>query len=91
MGWRQRRVIGMILGEALILSAAGAVVGVTAAVLVVWWLSTLPITSGFVQGDLPPVVLLYGLLTAFLVAVVGGVWPAWRAARCLPSEALRHE
>jgi putative ABC transport system permease protein len=91
IGWRMRRVVYMILGEAILLSLAATAVGMIAAVGVLWGLARLPQTSGFISGELAPIVLLEGLVVTILVAVIGGGYPAYRAARWLPTEALRHE
>lgn len=91
IGWKMRRVVAMVLGEALILSLAATVVGSLAAAVILGWLARLPQTSGFMTGHLAPVVLLEGLAMTLVVALAGGVYPAYRAARWMPSEALRHE
>jgi putative ABC transport system permease protein len=91
VGWRKLRVVRMVLGEALLLSLAGAALGVGVAVLAVRVLSRLPQTSGFISGDLAASVLVEGLLLTLLVTLIGGGYPALRAARLLPTEALRHE
>jgi len=91
MGWKKSRVVRMILGEALLLSSIGAVLGCLGAIGLIRWLSMLAVTNSFVQGDVPPITLLYGVVTALVVALIGGAWPAWQAAQLLPTEALRHE
>jgi len=91
IGWRKRRVVYMVLGEALILSVAAMAVGTVVAFVVIRWLATLPETSGFVSGRLAPVVVLEALAMTVVLALTGGSYPAYRAARWLPSEALRHE
>ena len=91
VGWSRVRLLGMVLGEALLLSLTGAAVGIGAARLVVGWLAGVPQTSGFVSGGLSPVVIAEGLGLTLLMAMIGGVWPAYRAAGLQPTEALRHE
>jgi putative ABC transport system permease protein len=91
LGWVQGRVLGMVLGETLLLSLTGAAVGIAAAMLVVRWLAGLPQTSGFVSGEVSPVVIAEGLGLTLLMSLIGGVGPAYRAAGLQPTEALRHE
>ena len=91
LGWVRARVLGMVLGEALLLSLTGAAVGIGAAMLVIRWLAGLPQTSGFVSGAVSPVVIAEGLGLTLLMSLIGGVGPAYRAAGLQPTEALRHE
>jgi putative ABC transport system permease protein len=91
IGWRKSRVIRMVLGESLLLSVAGTVLGTLGAVALTHWLSTFSAVNGYIEGTIAPPVLLEGFLIALLVGLVGGLYPAYRAARLLPTEALRHE
>jgi putative ABC transport system permease protein len=91
LGWVRARVLGMVLGEALLLSLIGATAGIAAAMLVVKWLAGVPQTSGFVSGNISPVVIAEGVGLTLLMSLIGGVGPACRAARLEPTEALRHE
>jgi putative ABC transport system permease protein len=91
IGWRKSRVVRMIVGESLLISIAGAVVGVLAATGLTRWLSSLPAASNFLEGYIAPVVFAKGFLLALLVGLIGGLYPAFRAARLLPAEGLRHE
>jgi putative ABC transport system permease protein len=91
LGWVRARVLGMVLGEALLLSLTGAAVGIGAAMLVIQWLAGVPQTSGFVSGGLSPVVVAEGLGLTLLMSLVGGLGPAYRAACLQPTEAIRHE
>ena len=91
IGWRRSRIVRMILGEALLLSLTGAALGTLGAVGLTRWLSTFPQVSGFVAGRIYPAVVGQGFLMALLVGLLGGFYPAVRAARLLPTEALRHD
>lgn len=91
IGWRKSRIVSMIVGESILLSMAGAVVGTIAAIAVVRWLTTLPEFGGFLTGEIAAPVVVKGFLMASMVGVLGGVYPAYRAARLLPIEGLRHE
>jgi len=91
IGWRRWRIMGMILGESLVLCVTGAVAGTLAAVGLTRWLSTFPGAAGYIQGSIPPVVFLQGFALAVLVGLLGGSYPAYRGASLSPTEAIRHE
>jgi putative ABC transport system permease protein len=91
LGWRRRRIVGLILGEATILCVGGAVLGIVIAILGVWWLSQMPSAGRMVSGDLSWDVILQGFVIAILLGLIGGAYPAWVAARMTPVEGLRHD
>lgn len=90
VGWRGSRILMMIAGESLILciiaALIGAALGAGAAQLVA--LTTL---KSFFQPLYTLDVFLRALLVAVIVAFTGAAYPAWRAIRLQPMEALRHE
>lgn len=91
IGWRQGRVVQMVLSEAIVLSLFGAIVGAVGAVALVGALTRVPLVAGFIDGKIPAQVILQGFGIAMLVGLLGGMLPAFRAARMLPTSALRHE
>jgi putative ABC transport system permease protein len=91
IGWRRWRVMRMILYESLLLSCAGALLGIVAAVALTRFLSTLPEGSRFIEGHVAPVVMLRGFGIALAVGLMGGIYPALRGALLPPTEAIRHE
>lgn len=91
IGWRQRRIIQMILMEAVLLAAAGAVVGTLLAILLTQGLARLPQTGRLVSGEIALDVMLQGFVLALMLGIAGGLLPAWRAVRIAPTEGLRHE
>ena len=91
IGWRKSRVVKMILLESVVLSLLGALVGSAAAYLLVQVLTRLPAASGFISGRINPIFILYGFAIAVIVGLLGGLLPAFRAARMLPTAALRYE
>jgi putative ABC transport system permease protein len=91
IGWRKVRVVRLILYESLLLSIAGAVVGIVSAVALTRALTWWPLVSGLIKGDVAPAVMIQGFFIALAVGLLGGAYPAYRGAQLLPTEALRHE
>ena len=88
MGWRKRQVVQLIVTEALLLAAAGAVLGTALGLSILSGLAHLRATSGLVQGDWPISAMVEGALLAFLMAALGAAWPALRVTAEQPVEAL---
>jgi putative ABC transport system permease protein len=91
LGWRIRRVIGMIVGESIVLSLLGAAAGILAGVALGLLLNRLPVVQGFVRLKYSSGLFLQAIVTSLLLGVMGGAYPAWRASRLQPVEALRYE
>jgi putative ABC transport system permease protein len=88
LGARRRDIIGQFLIEAMTLTGAGGILGILFAASIVMLLSA-------VAPSLPSKTPAWALIAGFGVSVsVGlffGVWPAVKAARLDPVEALRYE
>ncbi|NOZ05306.1 MAG: FtsX-like permease family protein [Chloroflexi bacterium] len=91
LGWGQARVIGMILREALLLSLAGGVLGIGLGYGLVWLAVRNPALGSFMSGKLTPILVIQAMAVAVGLGLVGGLYPAWWAARLRPVEALRYE
>lgn len=91
MGWRRSRIIAMIIGESVLLSLGGAILGAVFAIGGSGLMAKTPQVSGFLSGHVAPWVVLAGLIISVIVGLIGAAYPAWRAAKLLPSEGLRYE
>jgi putative ABC transport system permease protein len=91
IGWGRMRVVKMIIMESLLLSIIGGIVGALGAMALTKVLSQFPVAAGVVDGNLAPSVILEGFLIALGVGFLGALYPAYRGAQLLPTEALRHE
>jgi putative ABC transport system permease protein len=92
VGWKDRRILGMILGESIVLTLIAFVVGTVIAVVgVELILSLSPSVGGIIKPSFTYDIFLRAFVVAFLVGVIGGLYPAYRASRLSPTEALRYE
>ena len=80
--------MGMVIGESLLLSIGGAIVGSLGGIFLVKVLTHLPNASGIVSGHIAAPVIAEGFLVAILVGVFGAIYPAL-SANLLPTKALR--
>lgn len=91
LGWRRRRVLGMILSEALIVAALGGLLGVGMGAGLIALSRMSPAVANMLPAHIPPSLFAQGMITALLLGAVGGAYPAWRAAQLAPIEAMRQE
>jgi len=87
IGAKRRQIVGQFLVETVVLSTVGGLIGVGIGLLIPWVVSRV--------AGMPTSVPLYSLALSLgismAVGIVFGIYPALRAARLDPIEALRHE
>ena len=91
LGWRRRRVLLLILGESLILSLLGGLLGAGLGVATVFAINRSSSMLGMFGSQFSPELFVRALVTAVVLGLVGGAYPAWWASRLLPLEALGYE
>ena len=90
IGWTQKRILAMIIGESLVISLIAIVVGLAIGIGIVELISTMQLMRGIVPS-FSTLLLLKGVGVALFLGIVGGLYPAYRASRLSPTEALRYE
>jgi len=91
VGWSGRRVLFMILGESVLVSLTGGLVG-----CVLGWLfltafaSVLQYFGGSV-GNIKLPLIAQAFSVVLVLGIIGGIYPAWKASRLQPVEAIRYE
>ncbi|MBN1810643.1 MAG: ABC transporter permease [Anaerolineae bacterium] len=91
IGWRPVRVLGLVLGESVILCGLGGVVGAALGVGVVELVKQAPMASMMFPSTFSLDLFAQGVGTALALGLVGGLYPSWRASRLLPAEAMRYD
>jgi putative ABC transport system permease protein len=87
VGARPRSILTQFLVEAIVLSGIGGLVGLAAGLATAGWLVSRFDWPMLVQPD----VVALALAAAALVGVAFGLYPAWKASRLDPIQALRYE
>lgn len=89
-GWRRRKVMGLILAEGLITSVLGGIGGSLLGFVGAESLMRL-VPQGVLEAEYPPLLLVRAMVVAVVLGLLGASYPAWRASRLSPAEALRYE
>jgi putative ABC transport system permease protein len=89
IGWSASRIHLMLVMEALVMAAIGAAVGVGLGVAVMDLSARSTIAAGYLQTYLTAAIVLQALGAALAIGAVGALYPAWRALRLSPAEAMR--
>jgi putative ABC transport system permease protein len=88
IGWNGGQVAGLVLTEGVIVSLLGAAIGLVIGTLGAQLLVQALGASGLVAPDVTAWDLGRGLLVGVLIGVLGGLYPAWRAAHVSPARVL---
>lgn len=90
VGWSDKRILLMIVGESIIITLAAGIVGSIFGVIGVELLNQVNFLGG-----LAPVFTIQTFVEAFAIAIIvgiiGGIYPAIKAIKLPPTEALRYE
>jgi putative ABC transport system permease protein len=87
MGATNREIIGLFLAESILLGSAGAAIGIPLGLGVGYAGATYAEVGFTIPFDWVVIAIVMGIT----IGIVAGLYPAWRAARVDPIEALRYE
>ncbi|MBQ2961440.1 MAG: ABC transporter permease [Methanobrevibacter sp.] len=90
VGWKSRKILTMILGETLVLTTISGIVGSIFGILIPEVGLRLFNVENFALGYSPKTfILAFGI--TIIVGIIGGIYPAYKASKLAPTEALRYE
>ncbi|MCZ7383648.1 MAG: ABC transporter permease [Candidatus Methanoperedens sp.] len=91
LGAERKTILFMTMGEAALMGVIGGITGITAGSLLVHFLNKSFEAQGSALFAITPRLVVIGLLFATILGIVCGTYPAYRATRMSPMEALRYE
>ena len=91
VGWSRRRIMLAVFGESLALCLIAAVVGAALGTLAGALVTDIPQVRNLIEPSYDAGIYVRAMAIGLLVGLAGAAYPALRATRLTPMEALRHE
>ena len=89
-GWTRRNILGLVTAESTLLGVLSGVVASALAVGGIIFLNYL-LTRFELRLDVTPSLVAASNVAAIVIATLAGLYPAWRASRMTPMDAIRNE
>ncbi len=91
LGAETRDILLLTMGEAAFMGILGGIFGIIGGSALVYRLNDYLASRGTVLFDITPRLLVIAIVFATLLGILSGTYPAYRAAKMSPMEALRYE
>jgi len=90
IGAKRRDILMQFLLEAATLSLVGGAIGLTGAWLAAWVISQIDLGGFQIKAVVSPLIVIVAVLVSVFIGLASGIYPAMRAARLNPIDALRY-
>ncbi len=91
LGAERKTILLMTMGEAALMGVIGGITGIAAGGVLTYFLNRSFEAQGSALFAITPRLVLIGLLFAISLGIICGTYPAYRATKMSPMEALRYE
>ncbi len=91
LGAETKDILFMTMGEAALMGILGGIFGIIGGGALVYYLNEYLASKGTVLFTITPRLVIIAIVFATLLGVLSGTYPAYRAAKMSPMEALRYE
>jgi len=91
MGAETKDILFMTMGEAALMGILGGICGIIGGGALVYYLNDYLASRGTVLFSITPRLLVIAIVFSTFLGVISGLYPAYRAAKMSPMEALRYE
>ncbi len=91
LGAERKTILFMTMGEAALMGVIGGITGIAAGSVLVHFLNKSFEAQGSALFAITPRLIVIGLLFAISLGIICGTYPAYRATKMSPMEALRYE
>ncbi len=91
LGAETRDILFMTMGEAALMGILGGIFGIIGGGALVYYLNDYLASRGTTLFTITPRLIAIAIVFATLLGVISGMYPAYRAAKMSPMEALRYE
>ena len=94
IGAQNKDILSIFLIESGILGLLGGIIGVAFGFSIsklIGYISVNQLGTNLLKTIFPPYLIIGSLFFAFIIGAVSGLWPAWKATKIKPVDALRYE